>query len=95
MNPSGSFLVEKCFTASNFSHKEAIVAELLAVQSELSKTRHGFHLLKKLDVERQVIFPLSANALCQIIYSIVQFIKKLFSPLPMLTDLLPFLSQIC
>lgn len=52
MNPSGSFLVEKCFTASNFSHKEAIVAELLVVQSELSKTRHGFHLLKKLDVDR-------------------------------------------
>ncbi|OEL18678.1 Pumilio-like protein 23 [Dichanthelium oligosanthes] len=52
MIPSGSFLVEKCFTASNFSHKEAIVAELLAVQSELSKTRHGFHLLKKLDVDR-------------------------------------------
>lgn len=52
MNPSGSFLVEKCFTASNFSHKEAIVAELLAVQSDLSKTRHGFHLLKKLDVDR-------------------------------------------
>lgn len=52
MNPSGSFLVEKCFTASNFSHKEAIVAELLAAQSELSKTRHGFHLLKKLDVDR-------------------------------------------
>uniref|UniRef100_A0A0E0EX93 PUM-HD domain-containing protein n=1 Tax=Oryza meridionalis TaxID=40149 RepID=A0A0E0EX93_9ORYZ len=52
MNPSGSFLVEKCFTASNFSHKEAIVAELLAVQTELSRTRHGFHLLKKLDVDR-------------------------------------------
>ncbi|KAL6661867.1 hypothetical protein ACP70R_001251 [Stipagrostis hirtigluma subsp. patula] len=52
MNPSGSFLVEKCFAASNFSHKEAIVIELLAVQSELSKTRHGFHLLKKLDVDK-------------------------------------------
>ena len=52
MNPSGSFLVEKCFTASNLSHKEGIVAELLAVQSELSKTRHGFHLLKKLDIDR-------------------------------------------
>lgn len=52
MNPSGSFLVEKCFTASNFSHKEAIVVELLAVQTELSRTRHGFHLLKKLDVDR-------------------------------------------
>jgi nucleolar protein 9 len=52
MNPSGSFLVEKCFTASNFSHKEAIVVELLTVQSELSKTKHGYHLLRKLDVER-------------------------------------------
>ncbi|XP_006661734.1 pumilio homolog 23 [Oryza brachyantha] len=52
MNPSGSFLVEKCFTASNFSHKEAIVVELLAVQTDLSRTKHGFHLLKKLDVER-------------------------------------------
>ncbi|XP_062205360.1 pumilio homolog 23-like [Phragmites australis] len=52
MSPSGSFLVEKCFTASNFSHKEAIVVELLVVQYELSKTRHGFHLLKKLDVDR-------------------------------------------
>ncbi|TVT97843.1 hypothetical protein EJB05_56886 [Eragrostis curvula] len=52
MNPSGSFLVEKCFAASNFSHKEAIVVELLAVHAELSKTKHGYHLLRKLDVER-------------------------------------------
>ncbi|KAI4962895.1 hypothetical protein ZWY2020_024659 [Hordeum vulgare] len=52
MNPSGSFLVEKCFTASNFSHKEAIVSELLAMQNELSRTRHAIHLLKKLDVDR-------------------------------------------
>ncbi|KAG8091335.1 hypothetical protein GUJ93_ZPchr0012g20525 [Zizania palustris] len=52
MNPSGSFLVEKCFAASNFSHKEAIVVELLAVQNELSRTKHGFHLLNKLDVDR-------------------------------------------
>ncbi|CAM0949351.1 unnamed protein product [Alopecurus aequalis] len=52
MNPSGSFLVEKCFTASNFSHKEAIVAELLAMQNELSRTRHAIYLLKKLDVDR-------------------------------------------
>lgn len=51
MNPSGSFLVEKCFTASNFSHKEAIVSELLAMQNELSKTRHAIYLLKKLDVD--------------------------------------------
>ncbi|CAM0943447.1 unnamed protein product [Alopecurus aequalis] len=52
MNPSGSFLVEKCFTASNFSHKEAIVSELLAMQNELSRTRHAIYLLKKLDVDR-------------------------------------------
>uniref|UniRef100_A0ACD6AAN2 Uncharacterized protein n=1 Tax=Avena sativa TaxID=4498 RepID=A0ACD6AAN2_AVESA len=52
MNPSGSFLVEKCFAASNFSHKEAIVSELLAMQNELSKTRHAIYLLKKLDVDR-------------------------------------------
>lgn len=52
MNPSGSFLVEKCFTASNFSHKEAIVSEMLAMQTELSKTKHAIHLLKKLDVDR-------------------------------------------
>lgn len=55
MNPSGSFLVEKCFTASNFSHKEAIVSELLAMQNELSRTRHAIHLLKKLDVDRLTI----------------------------------------
>ncbi|XP_047067331.1 pumilio homolog 23-like [Lolium rigidum] len=52
MNPSGSFLVEKCFAASNFSHKEAIVSELLAMQNELSRTRHAIYLLKKLDVDR-------------------------------------------
>uniref|UniRef100_A0A0D9XJ87 PUM-HD domain-containing protein n=1 Tax=Leersia perrieri TaxID=77586 RepID=A0A0D9XJ87_9ORYZ len=52
MSPSGSFLVEKCFTASNLSHKEAIVVELLNVQTELSRTKHGYHLLRKLDVDR-------------------------------------------
>ncbi|KAM0836244.1 hypothetical protein ACQ4PT_062442 [Festuca glaucescens] len=52
MNPSGPFLVEKCFAASNFSHKEAIVSELLAMQNELSRTRHAMYLLKKLDVDR-------------------------------------------
>ncbi|XP_077236508.1 pumilio 23 isoform X1 [Tasmannia lanceolata] len=51
MLPSGSFTVEKCFTASNVSVKEMIASELLAVQSELSKTKHGPFLLKKLDVD--------------------------------------------
>ncbi|KAK4427451.1 Pumilio23 [Sesamum alatum] len=49
--PSGSFTVEKCFSASNLSLRETIVSELLPVQAELSKTKQGPYLLKKLDVE--------------------------------------------
>ncbi|XP_050285105.1 pumilio homolog 23 isoform X2 [Quercus robur] len=52
MQSSGSFTVEKCFTASNMSLREAIVSELVTVQSELSKTKQGPHLLRKLDVDR-------------------------------------------
>jgi nucleolar protein 9 len=52
MRSSGSFTVEKCFNASNMSLREAIVSELVAVQSELSKTKQGPHLLRKLDVDR-------------------------------------------
>ena len=33
------------------SLREAIVSELVAVQSELSKTKHGSCILKKLDVD--------------------------------------------
>ncbi|KAG9443911.1 hypothetical protein H6P81_015251 [Aristolochia fimbriata] len=51
MHPSGSFTVEKCFTSANLSHKEMIVSELVNVQPELSKTKHGPYLLKKLDVD--------------------------------------------
>ncbi|KAF6148851.1 hypothetical protein GIB67_014222 [Kingdonia uniflora] len=51
MLPSGSFTVEKCFTASNAVLKETIVSELLDIRSELSKTRQGPHLLRKLDVD--------------------------------------------
>uniref|UniRef100_A0A5B7AFA3 Pumilio 23 n=1 Tax=Davidia involucrata TaxID=16924 RepID=A0A5B7AFA3_DAVIN len=51
VHPSGSFTVEKCFNVSNVSLKEAIVSELLAVQTELSKTKHGPLLLRKLDVD--------------------------------------------
>ncbi|XP_068659243.1 pumilio homolog 23-like [Aristolochia californica] len=51
MHPSGSFIVEKCFTSANLSHKEMIVSELVNVQAELSKTKHGPYLLKKLDVD--------------------------------------------
>ena len=52
MHPSGSFTVEKCFTASNLPLRETIMNELLTVRSELSKTKHGPHLLRKLDVDR-------------------------------------------
>ncbi|PIN13745.1 putative RNA-binding protein [Handroanthus impetiginosus] len=49
--PSGSFTVEKCFNVSNMSLRETIVTELLPFQTELSKTKQGPYLLKKLDVE--------------------------------------------
>lgn len=52
MHPSGSFTVEKCFTACNVSLRETIMHELLAVRTELSKTKHGPHLLRRLDVDR-------------------------------------------
>lgn len=51
MHMSGSFTVEKCFNTSNISLQEAIVAELLAVCSDLSKTKQGPHLMRKLDVD--------------------------------------------
>ncbi|KAG6422066.1 hypothetical protein SASPL_118628 [Salvia splendens] len=49
--PSGTFTIEKCFNACNLSMKETIVSELLSFQAELSKSRQGPYLLKKLDVE--------------------------------------------
>lgn len=50
MRSSGSFIVEKCFTVSNLSMKEIIVSELSTVRNELSKTKHGPHLIRKLNV---------------------------------------------
>ncbi|KAF3776392.1 Pumilio-like protein 23 [Nymphaea thermarum] len=49
---SGSYTVEKCFTCGSLSLKELIVSELSSVQIALSRTKHGPHLLKKLDVPR-------------------------------------------
>lgn len=51
MHPSGSFTVDKCFSVSNVSLREVIVSELLAVQTELSKTKQGPFLMRKLDVD--------------------------------------------
>ncbi|KAI3830554.1 hypothetical protein MKW98_030717 [Papaver atlanticum] len=39
MRPSGSFIVEKCFTASNLSLRETVASELFAVRPELAT--HG------------------------------------------------------
>ncbi|KAI3426642.1 uncharacterized protein J3R85_009844 [Psidium guajava] len=50
MHSSGSFTLEKCVTAGNVSLREVIVSELLVVRNELSRTRHGPHLLRKLDI---------------------------------------------
>ncbi|KAA0059354.1 pumilio-like protein 23 [Cucumis melo var. makuwa] len=51
MQLSSSFTVEKCYNFSNMSLREAIVSELVAVRSDLSKTKQGPHLLRTLDVE--------------------------------------------
>ncbi|XP_042462061.1 pumilio homolog 23-like [Zingiber officinale] len=51
MSSSGSFTVEKCFSSGNMTLKETIAEEILAVQPELSKTKHGPYLLKKLDID--------------------------------------------
>jgi nucleolar protein 9 len=51
MHPAGSFTVDKCYTVSNVSLREIIVSELLAVQTDLSKTRHGPYLMKNFDVD--------------------------------------------
>ncbi|CAN0877981.1 Pumilio homolog 23 [Linum grandiflorum] len=51
-NPSGCFTVEKCFTVSNLSLREAIASDLVAVQADLehSKTKQSPYLLRKLDI---------------------------------------------
>lgn len=51
MHSSGSFTVEKCFSASNLSLREAIASDLLSVQSDLPKTKQGPYLLRKLDID--------------------------------------------
>lgn len=51
MHSSSSFTVEKCFSASNLSLREAIASDLLSVQSELPKTKQGPYLLRKLDID--------------------------------------------
>ncbi|KAG4199356.1 hypothetical protein ERO13_A05G141800v2 [Gossypium hirsutum] len=57
INLSGSFTVERCFNAGNLSLREAIASELLAVRTELSKTKQGPHLLRTLDIDRYATKP--------------------------------------
>ncbi|KAL9387607.1 hypothetical protein Peur_020731 [Populus x canadensis] len=57
MHSSGSFTVEKCFSASNLSLREAIASDLLSVQSELPKTKQGPYLLRKLDIDGYANWP--------------------------------------
>lgn len=51
IHPSGSFTVERCFSASSLSLRETIASELSAVRNELSKTKQGPHLIRKLDID--------------------------------------------
>ncbi|CAI0473073.1 unnamed protein product [Linum tenue] len=52
-NPSGCFTVEKCFTVSNLSLREAIASDLATVQQALehSKAKQSLYLLRKLDID--------------------------------------------
>eukprot|EP01018_Ginkgo_biloba_P005288 Gb_27619 [translate_table: standard] len=50
--PSSSFTVAKCFLAADVALKEVITSELASVQGELSRSKHGSHLLKNCDVAR-------------------------------------------
>lgn len=57
VHPSGSFTVERCFTASSLSLRETIASELSAVRNALSKTKQGPHLIRKLDIDGFTALP--------------------------------------
>jgi len=50
--PSSSFTVSKCFLAADLALQEVIASELSHVQAELSRLKHGPHLLRICDVTR-------------------------------------------
>ncbi|XP_057864011.2 pumilio homolog 23 isoform X2 [Cryptomeria japonica] len=50
--PFSSFTVSKCFLAADVALKEVIASELTLVQAELSRLKHGPHLLKTCDITR-------------------------------------------
>eukprot|EP00250_Pteridium_aquilinum_P019647 c24513_g1_i1 orf=620-2746(-) len=45
-----SFTLEKCFSAGKIDLKEAIASEIAGIQTDLAKTRHGPHLIRKFDL---------------------------------------------
>ncbi|XP_015583622.2 pumilio homolog 23 [Ricinus communis] len=57
VHSSGSFTIDKCFAASSMSLREAIASDLLAVRNELSRTKQGPYILKKLDIDRFANWP--------------------------------------
>nr|GLL46407.1 pumilio homolog 23-like [Ipomoea trifida] len=51
VHPLGSFMIEKCFNASNLPLREKIISEMLPLQAELSRTKQGPYLLRRFDIE--------------------------------------------
>lgn len=51
VHPLGSFMIEKCFNASNLPLREKIISEMLPLQAELSRTKQGPYLLRRFDID--------------------------------------------
>ncbi|KAH7440074.1 hypothetical protein KP509_04G089900 [Ceratopteris richardii] len=47
---SSSFTLERCFSIGSVDLKEAIVSELVSIQVDLAKCKHGPHLAKSFDI---------------------------------------------
>ncbi|MCO5573011.1 hypothetical protein L7F22_026775 [Adiantum nelumboides] len=47
---SSAFTLEKCFRVGTVDLKEAIVSELVPMQNDLAKSKHGPHYIKKFDL---------------------------------------------
>ncbi|KAJ7557399.1 hypothetical protein O6H91_05G125000 [Diphasiastrum complanatum] len=53
-HPVSSFTVEKCFSIADINLKEAITSELVSVEDNLTRSKHGPYLLKRFDVTGSV-----------------------------------------
>lgn len=47
---NSSFTLEKCFSVAKIDMKEAIASELAVIQTDLAKSKHGPHLIRKFDL---------------------------------------------